>query len=108
MSEYHVSLVLCRRLRAQTLNLVRQFKIAHLFRIPRLNTLISQIVNQLSDLSPALWRAQQEHKMDYDDILMHLGEKGKWNIINMFLLWMGPFIAGFTVLVYSFTGMTLL
>ncbi len=42
--------------------------------------------------------------MDYDDILEHLGELGRWNVTNQLLIWMGPFIAGVTVLVYSFTG----
>ncbi len=42
--------------------------------------------------------------MDYDKILEHLGEWGRWNVTNQLLIWVGPFISGFMVLVYSFTG----
>lgn len=43
--------------------------------------------------------------LDYDDILEHLGEFGKWNWFNQALYWIPPFIAGVMVLVFSFTGM---
>ncbi len=42
--------------------------------------------------------------LDYDKILEHLGELGKWNWFLQLLIWMGPFVSGMTVLVYSFTG----
>ena len=42
--------------------------------------------------------------LDYDKILLHLGELGRWNAIMHLLIWMPSFIAGAMVLVYSFTG----
>ncbi len=46
--------------------------------------------------------------MDYDLILEHLGEWGTWSWVHQLLIWCGPFISGFTSLVYSFTGEGLL
>ncbi len=42
--------------------------------------------------------------MDYDLILEHLGEVGRWNVLNQGLIWIPSFISGVMVLVYSFTG----
>lgn len=42
--------------------------------------------------------------MNYDKILEHLGEKGRWNVLNMLLLSLPGTVAGGFVIIYSFTG----
>ena len=42
--------------------------------------------------------------MDYDEILKYLGEKGRWNILQILLLCLPAVAGGIAVLVYSFTG----
>ncbi len=41
---------------------------------------------------------------DYDEALVHLGELGRWSLVNQGLLWAPPIIAGMMVLQYSITG----
>ena len=43
-------------------------------------------------------------EMNYDDILVHLGESGPWQILHCSLLWLPPIAAGMFVLQTSFTG----
>ena len=50
--------------------------------------------------------ANQENKkkMNYDEILEELGELGRWQILNLVLLWIPSIASGMWVLTYSFSG----
>ncbi len=42
--------------------------------------------------------------MDYDAILEHLGETGKYNVVNICLIYLPSFLGGMMVLAYSLAG----
>ena len=46
----------------------------------------------------------QQCKMNYDDILVELGELGPWQILHCILLWIPSITSGMLVLTYSFSG----
>ena len=46
----------------------------------------------------------QKYKMNYDDILVELGELGPWQILHCILLWIPSITSGMLVLTYSFSG----
>ena len=43
-------------------------------------------------------------KMNYDEILLELGELGPWQIFHLTLLWLPVIASGIYVLTYSFSG----
>ena len=42
--------------------------------------------------------------MNYDDILVELGELGKWQLLVMALVWLVGIASGIVTMTYSFTG----
>jgi len=42
--------------------------------------------------------------VDYDQVLRHIGQCGKWQWINFFLLWLTSGAGGLAVVVWAFTA----
>ena len=46
----------------------------------------------------------ENHKVDYDEILSHIGQFGPWQRRIHFLLWLASAASGLVVVVFSFTA----
>ena len=45
-------------------------------------------------------------RVDYDNVLRYIGQCGKWQWINFFLLWLTSAAGGLAVVVWAFTAYT--